>query len=186
MAPGEFAVRGSIVDLYPMGSDTPYRLDMFGNCPDLRWTEGMGLQTDGSPTICTWGSPVLTSYPRGPLAGDSGAQHPRVGHCRVALGIVFEWPAHDSDVGISCKTCFQNAHSQIRTECATMAAAKLHEKRCTNGETQGCMPRVAACHAIDFPLEKLMLDVAHVFELEVLGEGVAMQVRRRAHAVNLA
>ncbi|HEY0942696.1 MAG TPA: transcription-repair coupling factor [Steroidobacter sp.] len=29
MAPGEFAVRGSIVDLYPMGSDTPYRLDMF-------------------------------------------------------------------------------------------------------------------------------------------------------------
>lgn len=29
MAPGEFAVRGSIVDLYPMGSDTPYRLDLF-------------------------------------------------------------------------------------------------------------------------------------------------------------
>ncbi|MET0535976.1 MAG: transcription-repair coupling factor [Steroidobacter sp.] len=29
MAPGEFAVRGSIVDLYPMGSDSPYRLDMF-------------------------------------------------------------------------------------------------------------------------------------------------------------
>jgi transcription-repair coupling factor (superfamily II helicase) len=29
MAPGEFAVRGSIVDLYPMGSDSPYRLDLF-------------------------------------------------------------------------------------------------------------------------------------------------------------
>jgi transcription-repair coupling factor (superfamily II helicase) len=29
MVPGEFAVRGSIVDLYPMGSDSPYRLDMF-------------------------------------------------------------------------------------------------------------------------------------------------------------
>jgi transcription-repair coupling factor (superfamily II helicase) len=29
MAPGEFAVRGSIIDLYPMGSDSPYRLDMF-------------------------------------------------------------------------------------------------------------------------------------------------------------
>jgi transcription-repair coupling factor (superfamily II helicase) len=29
MAPGEFAVRGSIVDLYPMGSPTPYRLDLF-------------------------------------------------------------------------------------------------------------------------------------------------------------
>lgn len=29
MVPGEFAVRGSIVDLYPMGSDAPYRLDMF-------------------------------------------------------------------------------------------------------------------------------------------------------------
>jgi transcription-repair coupling factor (superfamily II helicase) len=29
MVPGEFAVRGSIVDLYPMGSDSPYRLDLF-------------------------------------------------------------------------------------------------------------------------------------------------------------
>ena len=29
MAPGEFAVRGSIVDLYPMGSPTPYRIDLF-------------------------------------------------------------------------------------------------------------------------------------------------------------
>ena len=26
---GEFAVRGSIIDLFPMGSDTPYRLDLF-------------------------------------------------------------------------------------------------------------------------------------------------------------
>ena len=29
MAPGEFAVRGSIVDLYPMGSPAPYRIDLF-------------------------------------------------------------------------------------------------------------------------------------------------------------
>ena len=29
MEPGEFAVRGGIVDLFPMGSDTPYRLDLF-------------------------------------------------------------------------------------------------------------------------------------------------------------
>jgi transcription-repair coupling factor (superfamily II helicase) len=29
MAPGEFAVRGSLIDLYPMGSDTPYRIDLF-------------------------------------------------------------------------------------------------------------------------------------------------------------
>ncbi len=27
--PGEFAVRGSILDLYPMGSDAPYRIDLF-------------------------------------------------------------------------------------------------------------------------------------------------------------
>ncbi len=26
---GEFAVRGSIIDLYPMGSATPYRIDLF-------------------------------------------------------------------------------------------------------------------------------------------------------------
>jgi transcription-repair coupling factor (superfamily II helicase) len=29
MAPGEFAVRGSIIDLYPMGSSSPYRIDLF-------------------------------------------------------------------------------------------------------------------------------------------------------------
>lgn len=29
MAPGEFAVRGSLIDLYPMGSDSPYRIDLF-------------------------------------------------------------------------------------------------------------------------------------------------------------
>ncbi len=29
MAPGEFAVRGSLVDLYPMGAATPYRIDLF-------------------------------------------------------------------------------------------------------------------------------------------------------------
>ncbi len=31
MAPGEFAVRGSIIDLYPMGSDDPLRIDLFDN-----------------------------------------------------------------------------------------------------------------------------------------------------------
>ncbi len=29
--PGEFAVRGSIIDLFPAGSDTPFRLDLFDN-----------------------------------------------------------------------------------------------------------------------------------------------------------
>ncbi len=29
IAPGEFAVRGSLIDLYPMGSATPYRIDLF-------------------------------------------------------------------------------------------------------------------------------------------------------------
>lgn len=28
---GEFAVRGAIIDLYPMGSQTPYRIDLFDN-----------------------------------------------------------------------------------------------------------------------------------------------------------
>jgi len=31
MEPGEFAIRGGIVDLYPMGSATPYRIDLFGD-----------------------------------------------------------------------------------------------------------------------------------------------------------
>ncbi len=29
MQPGEFAVRGGLIDLFPMGSDTPYRIDLF-------------------------------------------------------------------------------------------------------------------------------------------------------------
>lgn len=31
MAPGEFSVRGGLIDLFPMGSPVPYRLDLFGN-----------------------------------------------------------------------------------------------------------------------------------------------------------
>ncbi len=31
---GEFAVRGSIIDLFPMGSDTPYRIDLFDDIID--------------------------------------------------------------------------------------------------------------------------------------------------------
>ena len=34
MAPGEFAVRGSLVDLFPMGSESPCRLDFFDNTID--------------------------------------------------------------------------------------------------------------------------------------------------------
>ena len=29
MAPGEFCVRGGIVDVFPMGSQAPFRLDLF-------------------------------------------------------------------------------------------------------------------------------------------------------------
>jgi len=31
MAPGEFAVRGGLIDLFPMGSLVPYRVDLFGD-----------------------------------------------------------------------------------------------------------------------------------------------------------
>jgi transcription-repair coupling factor (superfamily II helicase) len=31
LAAGEFSVRGSLVDLFPMGSALPYRLDFFGD-----------------------------------------------------------------------------------------------------------------------------------------------------------
>ena len=29
--PGEYAVRGSLIDLFPMGSAQPYRVDLFGD-----------------------------------------------------------------------------------------------------------------------------------------------------------
>ncbi|MDF0605325.1 transcription-repair coupling factor [Neisseriaceae bacterium TC5R-5] len=31
MAPGEFSIRGSLIDLFPMGSTLPYRIDLFDN-----------------------------------------------------------------------------------------------------------------------------------------------------------
>ncbi len=31
VAPGEFAIRGGLIDLFPMGSALPYRLDLFGD-----------------------------------------------------------------------------------------------------------------------------------------------------------
>ena len=31
MSPGEWALRGSLIDLFPMGSVVPYRIDLFGN-----------------------------------------------------------------------------------------------------------------------------------------------------------
>ena len=38
LAAGEFAVRGSIIDVFPMGSDKPFRLDMFDDEIDsIRW-----------------------------------------------------------------------------------------------------------------------------------------------------
>lgn len=43
-----------------------YRLDLFGTCPDITWTQGMKLTTTGSQTICT-GSGLGTSIViRGP------------------------------------------------------------------------------------------------------------------------
>jgi transcription-repair coupling factor (superfamily II helicase) len=31
MAPGEYAIRGGLIDLYPMGSNVPYRIDLLGD-----------------------------------------------------------------------------------------------------------------------------------------------------------
>lgn len=34
LAPGEFAVRGSIIDIFPMGAQQPFRIDLFGDYVD--------------------------------------------------------------------------------------------------------------------------------------------------------
>jgi transcription-repair coupling factor (superfamily II helicase) len=31
VSPGEYSVRGGLIDLFPMGSALPYRLDLFGD-----------------------------------------------------------------------------------------------------------------------------------------------------------
>ena len=50
MAPGEFAVRGSIIDLFPMGSATPYRIDLFDDEVESIRTFDAETQRSGEKT----------------------------------------------------------------------------------------------------------------------------------------
>jgi transcription-repair coupling factor (superfamily II helicase) len=50
MAPGEFAVRGSLIDLYPMGSDAPYRIDLFDDEVETIRTFDADTQRSGEKT----------------------------------------------------------------------------------------------------------------------------------------
>jgi len=47
MEPGEFAVRGGLVDLFPMGQAVPYRLDLFGDELEAIRTFDPGSQRSG-------------------------------------------------------------------------------------------------------------------------------------------
>ncbi|EMT4053842.1 transcription-repair coupling factor [Neisseria gonorrhoeae] len=68
VAAGEFAVRGGIVDLFPMGSETPYRIDLFDDEIDSTKT----FDTDTQRTI----SPVseIRLLPAHEFPTDSEAQ----------------------------------------------------------------------------------------------------------------
>lgn len=46
-APGDFAVRGSIMDIYPMGATTPFRIDLFGDDIDSIRSIDMDSQRSG-------------------------------------------------------------------------------------------------------------------------------------------
>ena len=50
LSPGEFAIRGSIIDIYPMGSIVPYRIDFFGNEIDTIRTFDVDTQRGLYPT----------------------------------------------------------------------------------------------------------------------------------------
>ena len=54
MEHGEFAVRGSLLDLFPMGSSQPYRIDLFDDCIDsLRSFDTETQRSHGTvPSIC--------------------------------------------------------------------------------------------------------------------------------------
>jgi transcription-repair coupling factor (superfamily II helicase) len=43
-SPGDFAIRGSILDIYPMGSTAPYRIDLFDDTIDAIRTFNVGTQ----------------------------------------------------------------------------------------------------------------------------------------------
>ena len=50
LSPGEFAIRGSIIDIFPMGSIIPYRIDFFGNEIDSIRTFDVDTQRGLYPT----------------------------------------------------------------------------------------------------------------------------------------
>ena len=47
LAPGEFATRGSIIDIFPMGAGSPFRIDLFGNQIDSIRSINLETQRSG-------------------------------------------------------------------------------------------------------------------------------------------
>ena len=67
MEPGEFAVRGGIIDLFPPGADEPFRLDLFGDTlENIRRFDPISQMSTGRES-------ALALLPIGELALDEGS-----------------------------------------------------------------------------------------------------------------
>ena len=84
MEPGEYAVRGGLVDLFPPGADAPARLDLFGDQVErIRRFDPLDQRSSGEEAALT-----LVPVSEVPL-DDAGIQHFRAGY-RHAFGAVID------------------------------------------------------------------------------------------------
>ena len=137
--PGEFAVRGNLLDVYPLQADAPVRLDFFGD-------EVEALRTFDPATQRTTGS--LTSlrlHPARPAAGTSAAHAERASlaeYLDFPCGWIFEEPEQlrDENPGF-----FEQPERAGRGEASLRPLferpAARGDQALTLSETPGTLPR---------------------------------------------
>jgi hypothetical protein len=67
---GEFAVRGSLIDVFPMGSDKPVRIDFFDDEMATRWSRS----TCCRPARCRWTTMRSGSFARAIASASRGSR----------------------------------------------------------------------------------------------------------------
>jgi transcription-repair coupling factor (superfamily II helicase) len=76
MSPGEYSVRGGLIDLFPMGSALPYRLDLFGDTIETIRTFDADTQRSLYPVQevrCCRAASSRWTKPRAPPSAAAGA-----------------------------------------------------------------------------------------------------------------
>src|SRR5258706_2200204 len=101
----------------------------------------------------------------------------------VAFGRFWK-TAHNRDIGIGCKTR-SRSDAEIRVVRKTRSTAELGEEQPGYRGHQRGVLRSATCHCGDFAIEELVLDVARLFQREILSIRVLDPVMWHGHSLSI-